>query len=72
MQVIRDALTSADPEGASEYATRTEQVMKELDALDAQLRQVYGGLPESARNLVTTHDATATWRAPTGCTLPVL
>ena len=30
--------------------------MKELDSLDAQLRQVYGGLPESARNLVTTHD----------------
>ena len=30
--------------------------MKELDTLDAQLRQVYGGLPESARNLVTTHD----------------
>ncbi|WP_314363663.1 anchored repeat ABC transporter, substrate-binding protein [Rothia mucilaginosa] len=56
VQVIRDALISADPEGASEYATRTEQVMKELDALDAQLRQVYGGLPESARNLVTTHD----------------
>ena len=56
VQVIRDALTSADPAGASEYATRTEQVMKELDALDAQLRQVYGGLPESARNLVTTHD----------------
>ena len=42
VQVIRDALISADPEGASEYATRTEQVMKELDAL--------------ARNLVTTHD----------------
>lgn len=56
MQVIRDALTSADPAGASEYATRTEQVMKELDALDAQLRQVYGALPEAARNLVTTHD----------------
>lgn len=56
VQVIRDALTSADPEGASEYATRTEQVVKELDALDAQLRQVYGALPEAARNLVTTHD----------------
>ncbi len=42
VQVIRDALISADPAGASEYATRTEQVMKELDALDAQLRQVYG------------------------------
>ena len=56
VQVIRDALISADPAGSSEYATRTEQVMKELDALDAQLHQVYGALPESARNLVTTHD----------------
>ena len=56
IQVIRDALTAADPAGASEYAARTERLTAELDALDARLHDIYGALPEEARNLVTTHD----------------
>ena len=71
VQVIRDALISADPAGASEYATRTEQVVKELDALDAQLRQVYGGCRSRHATWSPRTTATATWRVPTGCTLPV-
>ncbi len=48
------------------------QQVKELDALDAQLRQVYRGLPESTRNVVTTPRRLRYLAAPTGCTLPVL
>lgn len=55
-QVMRDSMTRADPAGAAEYAANTQKLLGELDSLDRDLHGIYGSLPESSRNLITTHD----------------
>lgn len=55
-QLMRDTLISADPAGAKDYRANTEALLAELARTDTELRQVYGQLPDTARNLITTHD----------------
>lgn len=55
--VIRDALSAADPAGASTYAENAERYLAELAELDAYAERVLGSVPEGQRVLVTAHDA---------------
>ncbi len=54
---IRDALVAADPAGAEVYRGNTERYVALLDALDREIRASVARIPETARNVITTHDA---------------
>jgi zinc/manganese transport system substrate-binding protein len=54
---IRDALSAADPEGASFYAARSEAYMAELDQLDREIKQGLAQIPPERRRVITSHDA---------------
>jgi len=53
---IRDALVEADPENAEAYERNAEEYMAELEALDAEIRDMAGTVPEENRKLITSHD----------------
>lgn len=55
-QVIRDALTRADPAGAEVYARNTRAHLAELDRTDRYVQRRMASIPASRRHLVTTHD----------------
>jgi manganese/zinc/iron transport system substrate-binding protein len=57
VQVVREELSALDPEGASLYARNAESYLKELEALDAEVRDMVKLLPPERRILVTSHDA---------------
>ena len=57
VQLIRDTLIGADPEGAREYRANADAYLDELEALDDYLRDTLAEIPDRARYLVTTHDA---------------
>ena len=54
---IADALTKADPEGASAYRANAERYDGELKALDAEIRAAFAALPAARRKVVSSHDA---------------
>ena len=54
---VRDALASADPDGAEAYTRNADAYRRELAGLDAYARRVLGSIPGNARVLVTAHDA---------------
>jgi ABC-type Zn uptake system ZnuABC Zn-binding protein ZnuA len=54
---IQDALTSADPDGASTYAANADRYTSRLTALDSAVATCIDKLPPAQRKLVTTHDA---------------
>jgi zinc/manganese transport system substrate-binding protein len=54
---IRDALAAADPAGAADYAAAATAYLRELDALDADIRAAVARLPNERRRIVATHDA---------------
>jgi len=54
---IRNALSAADPEGASFYAARSEAYMAELDQLDREIKQGLAQIPPERRRVITSHDA---------------
>ncbi|WP_223067628.1 metal ABC transporter solute-binding protein, Zn/Mn family [Paenibacillus caui] len=56
-QTIEQTLTEYDPEHAESYRKRTEAYIKQLDALDQEIRTKIGMIPERSRVLVTAHDA---------------
>ena len=54
---ITAALAQADPANAAEfYENRAEYVM-EIEALDAEIREMVASLPAESRTVVTSHDA---------------
>lgn len=57
VEIIRDTLVEADPEGAAEYAKNAAAYLRELDDLDAEVRDTIAEVPLAQRTLVTTHDA---------------
>ncbi len=59
VEVIRDALSEADPTNADTYQLNTERYLAELTALDAFVQAEVSRLPVEARKLVTTHDTFA-------------
>ncbi|WP_414694791.1 metal ABC transporter solute-binding protein, Zn/Mn family [Paenibacillus sp.] len=54
---VRDELAKLDPERAASYEANAEAYLKELEALDAYVREQVATIPERQRVLVTAHDA---------------
>lgn len=57
IDVIRNALTALDPDGAAGFAARAEAYRVELARLDAYAEKALGAVPAERRVLVTAHDA---------------
>ncbi|MEM1183425.1 MAG: zinc ABC transporter substrate-binding protein [Planctomycetota bacterium] len=57
IEVVRDAMIAFDPEGEGVYTANAEAYAEALAALDAYAERVLASVPESARVLVTAHDA---------------
>ena len=55
--LIRDNLTSVDSENAELYTENANNLLAELEALDAWIPEQIATIPESKRRLITTHDA---------------
>jgi manganese/zinc/iron transport system substrate-binding protein len=55
--VVRDELSALDPGGADLYRTNADTYLKELDALDAEVRARLSTVPPDRRVVVTSHDA---------------
>ncbi len=58
-EVIRDALTAADPANAGTYAANFTAFAAKVDALDAAMSAASGTLTADQRQLLTYHDAYA-------------
>jgi len=56
-EAVRKLLVEFDPSHAADYDSRAKAYLAELTALDAECRAAVAGIPESARVLVTAHDA---------------
>ena len=54
---IRDALSSADPADDAVYRANANRYLKELDALDAEVRAAIAKIRPERRKLITTHNA---------------
>jgi ABC-type Zn uptake system ZnuABC Zn-binding protein ZnuA len=52
---IRDALIAADPDGADVYRANADAYVKELEALDAEIREMVETIPPESRKLVMNH-----------------
>ena len=50
-------LAGIDPAGAETYSSNAERYMKEIDAIEAQVREAIDSLPVERRKVVTSHDA---------------
>ena len=57
VRTIEDTLSRLDPAGAGGYAERSERYIEKLEAVDDYMRDAIAAIPESRRQLVTTHDA---------------
>ncbi len=57
VQNVRDALVRFDPPGRAAYEQNAARYLRELDLLDAWIREQVAHLPPERRKLVTTHDA---------------
>lgn len=55
--VIRDALTRVEAPGAADYQANAMAYGRQLDALDAQIKQELAAIPPDQRKLVTNHGA---------------
>jgi manganese/zinc/iron transport system substrate-binding protein len=56
-ETIRDRLIAIDAEGESAYRSNCDAYVRQLAELQAYALRVLGSVPESARALVTAHDA---------------
>ena len=54
---IRDALIAADPADADVFRQNATSYLARLEALDAEVRQAVGRIPEGRRKVISTHDA---------------
>jgi zinc/manganese transport system substrate-binding protein len=54
---IADAFCAADAEGCETYRANAALYAEELDALDADIREAMGALPEDRRTVVVAHNA---------------
>ncbi len=54
---IRDALVAADPADADAFRQNARSYLARLEALDAEVRQAVGQIPESRRKVISTHGA---------------
>ena len=63
---IRDALVAADPEGRGTYEANAAAYLKELDALEAEIRTAVAAIPPERRKVITSHGAFAHFEAAYG------
>lgn len=56
-KIIRDRLSALDPDNTTDYAANYTALAKQLDALDAAVREVTATVPEQNRKLLTYHDS---------------
>ena len=54
---IRDALVAAAPADADVFRQNAQTYLAKLEALDGEVRQAVGQIPESRRKVISTHDA---------------
>jgi zinc/manganese transport system substrate-binding protein len=54
---IRDALIAADAAGKDSYTKNAAAYLQKLDALEAEIKQLFTGLSEKQRRAITSHDA---------------
>jgi len=54
---IRDALAEVDPAGKDTYAKNASAYLQKLEALEAEIKQLFAGLSEKERRVITSHDA---------------
>jgi len=54
---IAAVLAEADPENAETFYQNRADYVAEIEALDAEIREIVSGLPEERRIVVTSHDA---------------
>ena len=54
---VRDGLIEVDPAGADTYRANARRYLKQLDALDREVRRKLQTIPAGRRVLVTSHDA---------------
>jgi zinc/manganese transport system substrate-binding protein len=54
---IRDALAAAAPADAEVFRQNAQTYLARLEALDGEVRQAIGQIPESRRRMISTHDA---------------
>ena len=57
LPALADALAEADPDNADAYRRRADAYADELNAVDAEVEQALAAIPDSDRELVTSHDA---------------
>ncbi|WP_199040887.1 anchored repeat ABC transporter, substrate-binding protein [Glycomyces salinus] len=57
VQVICEALIEVDPDGRETYESNRDAYLAELDDLDAEVAAAINSIPDSDRQLITTHDA---------------
>lgn len=57
VDVVRDTLIEADPDGADGYRSRADAYKAELAELDAYAERVLASVPDGQRVLVSAHDA---------------
>lgn len=56
-ETIRDTLSEYDPAHAEKYKQNAEHYIRQLNELDAEVKERIAQIPESSRVLVTAHDA---------------
>lgn len=54
---IRDALIGIDAAGKDVYTKNAAAYLQKLDALEAEIRELFAGLSEKERRAITSHDA---------------
>ena len=57
VDTITAALAEADPGNAATFYKNRADYVAEIEALDAEIREIVSGLPEDRRIVVTSHDA---------------
>jgi zinc/manganese transport system substrate-binding protein len=54
---IRDALSGVDPANKAAYQQNAENYLKQLDALDRDIRAAWADIPKQRRRVITSHEA---------------
>jgi zinc/manganese transport system substrate-binding protein len=54
---IRDALIGVDPAGKETYEKNASAYLQKLEALEVEIKQLFSGLNEKERRVITSHDA---------------
>lgn len=65
---IRDGLAAVDPANKATYMANADVYLKQLDALDRDIKTTFEGLPKDKRTVITAHQAFGYYGAAYGIT----